>query len=155
MQLGAMILSCAPLLRQRVRHFVFVVNFIDGHTPISEIKNLIIQIRIGVSLRTHDLLNALITPARPVVGRDQNFGLSPESVKSLIDLFRPLQCISNQCAAQGVDIVYGSRNILSRPEYFLLRKPGIHLCRCFGARCILKHQSHAIDYMFLIVIFDD
>ena len=68
MKFRTVVLAHVPLLLQARWNFIFVVNLVDGDPLICQIQHLIVQVGIGIPLRAHDLLNALVTPAWPVMG---------------------------------------------------------------------------------------
>ena len=151
----AVVLAHAPLPLQRFGHAVVVVNLVDGDALIGQVQHLVVQIGVGVALGAHDLLDAFVAPARPVVRGDHDFRFAAEAVQRLVDLSGPLQSVPDQGAAQGVDVVNGGGNVLRRPEHALFGEPGVHFGGSFGARRILEDDAHAVDQVFLEVFFDD
>ncbi len=107
-----------PLLLQALRHLVHVVDLVDGDTLVGEMQDLVVEMRIHVTLPPHDLLDPVITPTWPAVRGEHYLGILTEPIQRLVDLLGPFEGITDERASQCVDIVDSGRDIFRSPECF-------------------------------------
>ena len=125
------------------------MDLVDRDALIRQVQHTVVQVRIGVTLGAHDLLDAVITPARPGMGGEHHIRFLPEKVEGLVDLARPFQGIADEGAAQRVDVVNGGHDVLRGPEGQQVGEPRVHLRRSFRAGGVLEHHADAVDHELL------
>ena len=118
-------------------------------------QHAVVEICISIPLGPHDLLDTVVTPARPAVGGEHDLSLLTVFVKRHIDLLGPLQGVAHQSAAKGVDVVNRGHDVLGRPECLKIRKPGVHLRWRLGARRVLELHADAVDGERLKILFNN
>ena len=151
-----MIAAVVPLLSAiRLRCLVDVVDLVDRDALVRQVQHLVVDVGVEVALSTQHLLHPVVAPARPVVRGDHHLGLLSVEVERLVDVLRPGERVAHHRAAQGVDVVEGSRDVLPGPEHLLLREPGVHLGRRLGAGRVLELHLHAVDRVDLDGLLDD
>jgi hypothetical protein len=82
------------------------VNLVDGDASVGGVQYLIVHVRVEVTLATEHFLNPCVAPARPVMRGKHDLGLQAETVERLSDMFRPVERIPYQRAAQRVDVMH-------------------------------------------------
>ncbi len=69
-----MILARRPLAAEAGGHDVLIVNLVDRYALVRVVQYLVVQIGVGVALRSQHLLDAGVAPARPAVRGKHDLG---------------------------------------------------------------------------------
>ncbi|VTM90405.1 Uncharacterised protein [Raoultella ornithinolytica] len=112
--------AACPLFFQRWRQLKVSGDFITGQPFVGHAQSLVIDITIHIALTFHQLNDVVVTPGRPVVLGNNDFGIVAPTFDGGIDIFRPGQRIANFCAAQRIGIVQRVGHVFRGFDHFLL-----------------------------------
>ena len=126
-----------------------VGNFHCSHPMVCMTHGLIVHPLVQVTLQNKELTNIARSPRRPIMRSEQNAGLCCKHFDALVDVLRPVQCITHKCSANRNQVVHGLRTILCHTQPTMVWKEEIHFSRCFGLGCELENHSHTIKHKFL------
>ena len=158
---SSIVLGCSmvgpvePAVLQALRYMVLVVDLVQGDTLVDQMQHAVVKVRVGVSLPSHDLLDPIIPPSRPGVGREHDFRFLPVQIQGFVDIFRPVQGVPNHGAPQRIDVVDCGCDIFGGPEGLHVREIGVHLAGSFRIRRVLEDHLHTVDGHLLDVVLDD
>ena len=141
----AVVTARVPFGGQRRRQLDFLGN-LDGRQPvIGKAQRLVMHIFVHVALLLQEIDRAVLAPARPVMGGEENLRLAREEVHRFVDVIAPRLGVAHLRAARRVDVVHVAGTVLRHAERLELREIEIHLRRRFGIGRHLEDDFHTVD----------